>query len=329
MRKSVQTVILVLSLAMPAGALGKTIKKLDLEDGREEDNRIERPIYDAEEVGPVTFAEIDWPYDSSRLVGYYMWKKLAGEDPQRPKKGFRFHDSIDLGALFTEALRAESSAMGLAEGAGDGWRVSGVLNDFAVEWANSGGGFGPILCYGYLDISLEARDPAGELHSVDYLIHTFSQGGCFQRCIVEAAQEVVARLNRDLLHAPPHPSIIARLEGLTANEENQEHDLLMIGLSGATDAVPRLLELLEAEKDEADRVNIINALALLGTDPVFEPLARRYAAEDEDCRLLILKAMGYLDTPPAREFVTTHGREDRNLACRVWSTHIDSRTPNP
>ena len=104
---------------------------------------------------------------------------------------------------------------------------------------------------------------------------------------------------------------------LKPNQKDPENHLLRIGLSGYAPGVPLLLEILDQEKDESDRVHVINALANIGSSEAIDGLAGRYGQEDEDCRYFTLKAMSYIGSSEANEFVAKDGVHDKKLACRV------------
>jgi hypothetical protein len=329
MKKAAVLVVLMGTLSAVSAFV---IERLDLEKGRNEENRINTPMFDTSGIGTVRFGAIESSYDTGDYLVYLMHKSLLTPKPKRPKPHYKLDPSVDLGDVFGDVLGSESVAMGFREGAG-GWTVTGSIRDIVLEIRPSGGGFGPLLFFGYMDLELDVEGAGTHRMKLYNFSQNYNAGFGAQdeaketlaRFLIESAQEALARLNRDVFHAPPLPDIAARLEKLVPNEEHQEHDLLLIGLSGSTEAVPKLLGLLEAEKDESDRVNILNALANIGSPDAFDALARRYAGEDEDCRLYTLKAMGYMETEQARAFIAENGSNDKYLPIRVWASRaVDS-----
>jgi HEAT repeat protein len=101
------------------------------------------------------------------------------------------------------------------------------------------------------------------------------------------------------------------------NQKDPENQLLRFGLSGNSPGVSLLLGILDQEKDESDRVHVINALANIGSSEAVDVLAERYGNEDEDCRYFTLKAMSYIGSSEAMEFVAREGVHDNKLACKV------------
>jgi hypothetical protein len=332
MKRALQ-VALVLALVGPlAQASAIVVDSVDLDLGRTEENRISAPLFETDGVGSISFEPIASRVDTGDYVAYRLTNKFLKDRSARKKPHFKLDPSIDLGALLTKALREEGSAMGFEVAPeGGAWRVSGTLHDLDLQLHASGGGFGPTLFYGYADLELAVRKGTGEPVSRRFQTFTFTHlynagfgaqdevKEALAGLLVESAQEAISRLNRDLFHAPPDPRVAYRLESIRPGGDDQELDFLLVGLGGTDEAVPRLLRLLDAEDNEGDRVDILNALAIIGSDDAFEPLSSRYADEDEDCRLFILKAMAYLDTERSRELIRQHGTRDRDLACRMWA----------
>lgn len=214
-----------------------------------------------------------------------------------------------------------------------GWTLSGTLDDVYLESAPIL--FGPIMFYAHMRVTLNARPQDGEPRTVTYRLHNMyarANGGfgvqdeaseVLANFLIDSAQEIVARLNRDVFEAPAHPSIRLRAEALSASSLNdREADLRTIGLSGEPAAVPLLLALLAKEKDEGNRVYVIDALAHLGAGDAVQPLAQRYAGEDEDGRYFILKAWDAIGGEEARGLISKHGAKDEDAACRSMAGWI-------
>jgi len=327
-----KVLVLVVLVGMAPAVSAIVVDRLDLENGYTDENRIDTPVFDTSGIGAVAFGAIESSCDTEEYLVYMMTKSLLTPKPKRPKPHYKLDPSVDLGDLFGNALRSESIAMGFKDGT-DGWTVTGSIHDIVLEIRPSGGGFGPLMFFGYMDLELHVQGAGTHRMELYNLSHNYNAGFGAQdeaketlaRFLIESAQEALARLNRDVFHAPPHPNIASRLQTLVPNKEHHEHDLLLIGLSGSSEAVPKLLELLEAEKAERDRVNILNALANIGSTDAFDALSRRYAKEDEDCRLYTLKAMDYMETERARSFIAESCTTDKNLPVRVWASRaVDS-----
>jgi HEAT repeat protein len=184
-----------------------------------------------------------------------------------------------------------------------------------------------------MQVTLTARHGEGEPRTLRYRLHNmyarFNGGFGVQdevaevvaQLLLESAQEIAARLNRDLIQAPPHPSIASRLPLLT-KISGSENAVRTIGLSGSPAAVPAFLALLAREADESARVNLIDALANLGSAEAVEPLAARYEREDEDCRFFILKAWDYIGGAAATELAAAKGSRDEDKAARQLAGRI-------
>lgn len=213
------------------------------------------------------------------------------------------------------------------------WRISGKIESFSVEIRPYAKHFGATGFYGFMQLAVEVRSPSGtsEMENIKlYGMHRFYNGGyglrdevkdCMGRFIIESAQETLARLNRKLFGARPHPEVETMLQALERTDKKiPPNRLHAIGLSGHPHAMGVLLDLLSDEKDVRTRRNLINALATLASPEAFESLSARYADEDEDCRYFILKAMEYIGSEETRGFVRERGTEDDDLACRrlVW-----------
>lgn len=141
--------------------------------------------------------------------------------------------------------------------------------------------------------------------------------------LIDSAQEIVARLNRDFFQAPAHPGIKLRADVLSASAlDDREAELRMVGRSGSREAVPVLLALLAREKGEGNRVYVLDTLANLGAADAVQPLAQRYAGEDEDCRFFIFKAWDYIGGEEAPSLIVRNGPKDEDKACRSLAARL-------
>jgi hypothetical protein len=329
-RKMLGTLILIALCASPAPA--RVLKVFKLESGHTDKNRISTPLYEAGAVDPVTVE----PLASQLGAEHKVSRNLpAGGTPE-----FTLSPTVDLGKHLTQAIQTEGAAMGLrtASTGTVGWKVSGTLDDVFLQTRLVS--FGPILFYGYMKVTLTVGHGEGEPRTVTYRLHNmyarYPGGGmgllsaqdeyseALANFLIDSGQEIVARLNRDFFKAPVQPGILRKAEALAsaANLDDREADLRMIGLSGSREAVPILLGLLPKEKDEGNRVYVIDALANLGTADAVQPLAQRYAREDEDCRFFILKAWDYIGGEEAQGLISRNGGPDKDHACRALAGRL-------
>jgi len=316
-----------------AGALGP----FDLDVGREEENILLEPVLNGEEVGLIRIDDLEAVYDrEARLMCALHKSMLKSETPKCRGKKYTMEPEVDLAASLAEALRVEASAMGFQVAERDqdeaSWTVTGTLHDLRFEFEQVA--FGPVLLYGHMDVEITVEDSAGAARSfrmgLHDMHHAFGGGFSFKdnltevlaRFILESAQEIVARLNREILHAPSRIAIDDVAAKLNPKRDSEGALALAVGLSGDPTAVPVLLGLLETIKDEDYRVDIINALGNLGSPESTDVLGKRYDKEDEDCRLYSLKAWSYIGTDEAFKLIEEKGPGDRSLANKVFSKHI-------
>jgi hypothetical protein len=311
-----------------------TIDAIDLKSGYDDANRIVTPVYDTAGAAPVEIGTINAAYNRKAK---FVRRVGGGFVPAARGPEYDLNPKVDIGVLLTGALRSESSAMGFRPAApgAEAWRISGTLKDVYLESRQIY--MGATLFYGYMDVELEVSSPAGEKQTRRLRLHNYFGGvnAGFGRkdeaqdgvahLIVEGAQEIVARLNRDLFKAPPHPDMMKKLEGLRAGIAGKYGDLHHVALSGLGAAVPVLLEAVARDRDENVRSALIEALGQLQSPDAVAALAGRYAKEDEDCRWYTLKAMDYIGGPEAMKVVADMGTKDRDnhpkrLAARIMGT---------
>jgi hypothetical protein len=338
-------VLLALLAVLVEPLAANTIKKVKLQDGREDANRIRQAAYDTTGIGALVIAPIESSYDRDGYFAYKMNKSLLTPKPKlKQGKPQQFHPKADMGAVLTEALTSEAAAMGFdvvsdGPGADSAWRLGGRLRDVRLEYVPyRWGDF--YMAYGYMSIELRVTDPTGDTRLLDLSIYNptqFRSGTgwigdeikeTLARFMIEAAQDVVARANRAFFHAPPHPEILAKVQSLeTMKKKHLENELLLIGLSGEPSAVPALLGMLPGEDSENRRVLILNALANLGSAEAVDLLAQRYEDEDQDCRYYTLKALAYIGGEDALGLVATQGREDNELYLKRTAYLITELAP--
>ena len=304
-----------------------TIREVKLADGYSDDNRITTPVFDATAVPPLNIT-IRSTFDRSAKI---VRRGATGFFTRGPE--YNLDKAVDLAAIFQEALRAEAAPMGfrVSSSADDSWRVNGTIKDIYLESKQIP--YGATLFYGYLDLDVDVSSPnsAGRKHPMRF--HSYYGGynaglgrkdeaaEALANLLVEAAQEAISRLNHEFFNARPRSEIEGRIGQLRAGAP-LGNALHLIGLSGAPSAVPVVLKLLAADSEENRRSELINSLARLGASGAVEPLANRYATEDEDCRWYILKAMDYIGGDSALALVKSQGLKDRDGGPRRLAERI-------
>lgn len=296
-----------------------TIKDVKLADGHEADNTIGSPLYDTASVGTVKIGPIESAYDKKakivRAGGGFMTKG--------PK--YDLDPSVDLSALLTESLRAEAQAMGFKVAQGDDadWEVKGSLKDIYLDSRQVP--YGATQFWGYMLVDLQVKKKGGEQKPVTLRAHKYyaaynagmgrkdeATEGLLQ-LLVEGAQEIVARVNRTFIKAPPTAAMVTLAGSLKAGKDNDIH---VVGLSGAPAAVPVIMKLIPASEDnERQRADLIGALARLGAPEAVPFLAGRFAKEEDDGRWETLKAMDYIGGDEAKALLN-QGTKDKNDACK-------------
>ncbi len=324
--KTLKTALLLAgAVSVGAAANAGTIKKLRVaEFGHDHVNRLAAPIYATATLPALKVGSITSAYDPKAKI-VRGWGNLFTKGPT-----YDLGPGLDLGALLADSIRAEAAAMGFKVVAADSgepaWEVKGSLKDIHTE-SQQMTGYGAVLSYGFLDADLEIRSPGGETQNRKLRAHTFfgkvnmgfgrkdeAEAG-LAHLVVEGAQDIVARLNREFFKAPPLPAMDEKMKVLAASGvQGHEADLHAVGLSGAQGAVAPLLTLLEKEPNEDNRSPIINALARLGSAEVIDTLANRYDKEDEDCRWYTLKAMDYIGGDKALAVMKGKGTQDQDEA---------------
>jgi hypothetical protein len=319
---------LAVSVAVVSAA---TIAAIQLADGADRNNRIDAPVY----RNPGLAVEVTVTGTARPKTKFV--RRTGGRLPATRGPEYDLDPSVNIGVLLTDALRSEAAAMGLTSpGNSQRWQVTGTITDVYLESRQVY--MGATLFYGYLEVALAVNGPDGSNRTVGMRLHNYSGGynaglgrrdeaaESAARLLVEGAQEILARLNRDFFKAPPSDGIGAILAGLrTGSVEEKVGDLRKVGLSGLVAAAPALLELLQKEPEEKARAAIVDALALLGSADAVAPLSARYKIEDEDVRWYTLKAMDYIGGADAERLVKTAGLKDddngpKRLAARISKT---------
>ena len=318
--------LFALSVLIGSAVEAGEIKKLTLAMVKDPLEIINQPVFDGSGVAPLAIGTITSTVDRKTVVrrqskGVFTFGVKADLGP-----------SVDLGALLAEAMRAAAPVMGLKiqSGGGAAWKVSGTLKDAALE-SKQLTNYGPLVCYGYFEVELtvqkdgDARQLRMRSDEKYYLPERSAVKGLVAT-IQLASREILTRLNREFLKAPPHPEIAGLLADLKANGAKKKHvELMRIGLSGAPDAVPVPLDLLPATKADGTRALIINALANLASPAALPLLAERYATENGDGRFYTLKAFDYIGGEEAMALVKKLGLTDSERSCKNLAERITSR----
>jgi hypothetical protein len=314
-----------------AAAGAGTIRQVILDDGRSVDDRIGAPLVVTEDKAPLRIGPIVSAYDKKANVirGY---KIRLGRGPT-----YTLAPSVDLGALFTESLRAEAAGMGFrvldaTDTSTPSWDVSGELVDVYADTPPSF----VFFSYGHLVANLRVQPPGGSPEAVRLGVHVSSAAynpdfdgrkdeasEGLARLIVVGSQEMLARLNRRYFKAAPRPDIENKLRRVTSSGvAGNENDLHMIGLAGYTAGAGPLRALLTKEADARHRSRVIDVLALIGSDDDVAALSERYGREHEDCRFSIIKAMAYIGGDAAIALIREKGAIDKHEGTRRMATRL-------
>ena len=314
-----------LAFAVAGSALhASTIKELKLADGREAENTIGSPVFDATTVGALRIGPIEAAYDRKAKIV----RKTGGMMTKGPE--YDLDPALNLADLLGEALRAEAPAMGFKTTQGDdfGWDVKGTLKEIYLESRQVP--YGATQFWGYMLVEFQVKKAGGEAQTTTLRAHKYyaslSAGMGRQdearegllRLLVEGAQEMVARLNQAHFGAPPHPTMVKNAASLAADKRNEIH---LVGLSGTKAAVPVITRLIPGTTGEGDRSALIAALGRIGSPEVVSFLSGRFAKEDEDCRWASLKAMDYIGGAEAKALLEL-GTKDKDEACRRLASRI-------
>ena len=310
-----------------------TMNQLRLAEGADETNTLTSSVYDAGGTALVAIGAFTAAYDKKQLFVRRGGGNMFTRGPE-----YKLSPTIDVTALLTETVEAQARAMGLRiAGAGEtGWQLSGTVRELYLESRQIP--YGATLFYGYINVEVQVGSPSGAKETMVMRLHTYggdyNAGGgrrdeaetAAARLLIEGAQELLASVNRAYIHARPSASMAAQLATLQAGRlRTQRATLRAIGLSGLDSATSTLLTLLPTEARESGRATVIDALALLGSVAAVEPLAQRYALEDEDCRWFTLKAMDYIGGEQAMKFVSTTGVADKDVGPKRLAARIAAK----
>ena len=294
-----------------------TIKELSLDDGHDEVNKLIAPAVDGSRTA-VAIGTIAGTFDRSAKI---VRRGATGFMTRGPE--YNLDKSLDLGALFGSALKQEATAMGFGASGASAWQVDATIKDIYVESKQIP--YGATLFYGFMDVDFRIAQGGAAPQTVSMRLHNYNGGYnagmgrkdeamvALAHLLVEGAQEALARLNRLHFKAPPHPGVAALLEQVKKMGANRPAAAVhRVALSGSPEAPAVLLALVPKEPDENRRSSLIEALARLGASEAVPVLSQRYAAEDEDCRWVTLKAMDYIGGADAEALLKSAGLADKD-----------------
>ena len=315
LRWGICTGVVVLAAATVL-AIG-TIKELSLDDGHDEVNKLIAPAVDGSRTA-VAIGTIAGTFDKSAKI---VRRGATGFMTRGPE--YNLDKSLDLGALFGSALKQEATAMGFGASGASAWQVDATIKDIYVESKQIP--YGATLFYGFMDVDFRIAQGGAAPQTVSMRLHNYNGGYnagmgrkdeamvALAHLLVEGAQEALARLNRLHFKAPPHPAVAALLDQVKTMGANRPAAAVhRVALSGSPEAPAVLLALVPKEPDENRRSSLIEALARLGAPEAVPVLSQRYAAEDEDCRWVTLKAMDYIGGADAEALLKSAGLADKD-----------------
>jgi hypothetical protein len=325
-----RSIFLPLLLFVSTQTFAGTFEKINLAEVDDDSIEITWPVWDGSKAGPVLVGRFDSTFDRTVV------RKLASGFRNAMIPSQTLAPQLDLGEILATSMRVEGRKLGLnmmepQEGAAPQWVVGGTIRDAVVEIQHMG--YGSLLFYAYLDVDVSVAKEGAPATAVRMrparLFVLFNAGLgtgdeaqlALTKMIVLGSQQILARLNREHIHAPALSSIDAKLAGLKKVTE-QEPDLHHIGLSGAPGASAALVSMLEKEKDENARTALVYALTDLGAAEHAPLLIRRYATEDTDVRYATLIALDTVGTSEALALIREKGTRDKNLAIKRLAERI-------
>jgi hypothetical protein len=319
MRRGVTSGLCLLGVVLATAttlAIG-TISELSLADGRDDVNKLTGPAVDGSSTG-VTIGSVTGTFDRGAKI---VRRGATGFMTRGPE--YNLGKTVDLAALFSTALKEEAAAMGFRAGGADAWEIAATIKDVYVESKQIP--YGATLFHGFMDVEVTVGKAGTPPAPVRLRLYNYNGGYnagmgrkdeaevALAHLLVEGAQELLARLNRTHLKAPPHAAVAALVEQASkAGEQRSAAAVHRIGLSGSPEAATALLALVPKEPDENRRSSLIEALARLGAADAVPVLSQRYATEDEDCRLYTLKAMDYIGGSAAEAVLNGPGLGDKD-----------------
>src|ERR1041385_3632044 len=192
----------------------ETLKILNLEEGRNEDNSLLRPVFDGTKAEAVEVRPIMQGFAPGTPLVKLRKGTMGGWNGQ-------VDPSFDFGALLRQALKQEGHSLGLSMAEG-GWTIGGTMTDlYLVTHAQ---GF-VVVNYAYMGVTLDVTAPDGQTHRRTFKIMLAEHGwkakmkymeAALAQVILEGAQDILVELNRSDFHAPPLPGIEDLVSKVTA-----------------------------------------------------------------------------------------------------------------
>lgn len=218
-----RSLFLLLLLSLSASAFAGTWDKLDLSEIDDDSIEITSAVWDGTKAGAVLVNRFESKFD--RTVA----RKLGGGFRNAMIGSYTLADPVDLGDILAASMRGEGRKLGLTmmepqEGAAPQWIVGGTIREALVEIQHMG--YGVMLFYGSLDVDVtvaKADSPASTIRMRParfFLLYNAGMGIgdeaqlALAKTVLLGSQQILARLNRELFHAPALSSIDAKLAGL-------------------------------------------------------------------------------------------------------------------
>jgi hypothetical protein len=290
-------------------AADDTIRIVRLEKGVTDENTIATPIFALGSAPDLAIGTFDAAYDTKALLfrGTKHGPAWGG--------GVKFYldPKVNLPGLFADALRAQSKAMGFraaAGGSANGWQVSGTIKEIYSSTHRASVWGGSMLFYSYVEVEVRVAQGAAAPVTKTIRLHHYCEGNFFSakraeeplaRILIEGAQELLARVNREFMKAAPDRSMLKKLSVLSADGvKHHEADVRALALAGVAQAVPVLHKLGATDRWRDQRSMLIDAIGIIGSPESIAWLSSHFAEDDdEDCQWYVIKAMDAIGTDEA------------------------------
>lgn len=332
MRRTAPLLILLLLALVPVTLSAiSTIKAIRIADGYDAVNRLTAPVVDPAQAPALRFT-VTAAYDRNAKI---VRRGATGIFTRGPE--YNLDKSVNMAAHLDEALRAESVAMGFKNGSGDDvWQVEATIRNVYLESKQIP--YGATLFYGFLAADVQVRRGTDAPTTVTLRFHDYvgdynagagrrdEAEAALSHLLVEAAQDLIGRLNRTTFRAVPHVDVARLVDSVGPGATVDRAALHRLGLSTAPSAVSAIVATVTQEDDENRRSALIDLLADLGDPAAVAPLAGRYGTEDEDCRWYTLKAMDYIGGDAAMAVVRDQGLRDADGGPRRLAERITGAT---
>lgn len=318
--------VAVLLLLVAGAARAGVIRSVDLDSGRDRTAL----------AGPVWAPSPEFRLQLGEFTHRFDFDQRAVDTFGGSGSKDRLDPAVDLGALFGGELARQARELGLTTGP-DGWHLSGVVEDLMVR--NREVAFGPLLFFGHIDVRLTVTDPAGEVAEVRYRFHPTSvrfnagfgsrdeNAEAIAQFLIEAAQETLARLNRQFFRQQPVAGVQERILELHRTAADPDEDLIRwLGIAGDVRAIEPLLAAASGAEDESARAEAVEALGILGADVALPELRARYAKEEAEVRCAILATVAELDPAGAATWLSeADATRERSRPCQFLALRLLGR----